>query len=120
MITRWAMTADQELNTYLDYLKSIPYEARLRDERLRALIPKLKAAWSRGTKIERLAVLGWQDNEVLALIASMIDKLDQLRADYQEELAKKGSLPPLNDRDLQKYETVSRQHSKLNEFKKNI
>lgn len=107
MFVRWAVTADRDTARMLDEFRNIPPNERLYDERIVSLVKNLHDSWQYGTRIERLATLGWIPHESVTIFCNMLDNLNELRAQYRDEVAKRGVPPPLNDDDLEKYEAES-------------
>lgn len=104
MFVRWAVSADQKTAELLDTLRKLPIDTRKRDQRTINIVQDLKSTWSRGTKIERLATLGWIEHDSIMLFCEMLDSLDNLRAQYAEQVKLNGTPPELRDEDLQAYE----------------
>jgi hypothetical protein len=104
MMTRWALLGTPEKNDLLDELKRIPFHTRKLDPRVIQIVKNFKNIWSNGNKIERLAVLGWQESESISIFCSMIDSIDELRKQYKEECQRHGSPSELNDTNLSQYE----------------
>jgi hypothetical protein len=104
MFVRWAVSADQKTSELLDTLKALPMDTRKRDPRALRIVQDLKTVWSRGTKIERLATLGWIEHDSLMLFCEMLDNLDSLRSQYAEQVRLNGAPPELRDEDLGAYE----------------
>jgi hypothetical protein len=104
MFVRWAVSADQKTAELLDSLKALPMDSRKRDPRSLSIVQNLKSNWSRGTKIERLATLGWIEHDSLMLFCEMLDSLDNLREQYTEQVKVNGTPPELRDEDLVAYE----------------
>lgn len=107
MMVRWAVTADAATSALLDTLCKIPLAQRKHDNRVIQIVRNMKAQWLRGTKIERLATLGWTESESIDIFCNMLDKLGELRQTFAEELQKSGPLPALCDEDVEKYERAS-------------
>lgn len=104
MFVRWAVSADQKTAELLDSLKVLPMNTRKRDPRALRIVQELKSQWSRGTKIERLATLGWIEHDSLMLFCEMLDNLDSLRSQYREQVRLNGAPPELRDEDVVAYE----------------
>lgn len=104
MFVRWAVSADQKTAELLDELKALPMDTRRRDPRTTAIVQGLKSQWSRGTKIERLATLGWIEHDSVMLFCQMLEDLDGLRSQYAEQVRLNGTPPALRDEDLGAYE----------------
>jgi hypothetical protein len=104
MFVRWAVSADQKTAELLDELKALPIDIRRRDPRTTAIVQGLKYSWSRGTKIERLATLGWIEHDSVMLFCQMLENLDSLRSQYAEQVRLNGTPPELRDEDLGDYE----------------
>lgn len=112
MMVRSALTADAESQQTLDELKLIPKSQRNQDERIVNIVRNFKIKWERGTKIEKLATLGWSESEVINLFSEMLDQLDSLRIQYQYEIEKYGNPSDIEDGNLEKYEKVSKSINK--------
>jgi hypothetical protein len=117
MFVRWAVTADQKTAELLDSLKALPMSTRKTDPQTTAIVQGLKHSWSRGTKIERLATLGWIEHDSVMLFCQMLEDLDSLRAQYAEQVRVNGAPPELRDEDLGAYEKAIWREN--NEMKKN-
>jgi hypothetical protein len=104
MFVRWAVSADQKTADLLDSLKSLPMSTRKTDQRTISIVQGLKNSWSRGTKIERLATLGWIEHDSVMLFCQMLEELDSLRSQYKEQVRVNGAPPELRDEDLAAYE----------------
>jgi hypothetical protein len=104
MFVRWAVSADQKTSELLDSLKALPMSVRKKDPRALRIVQDLKTIWSRGTKIERLATLGWIEYDSLMVFCEMLDNLDSLRSQYAEQVRINGAPPELRDEDVTAYE----------------
>jgi len=112
IMVRWVVTADQPTSELFKELRKIPLSERHRDPQLIQIIQALKTKWSTGTKIERLAVLGWDETESCKLLAEMLENLPKLRAEYAMQLKVHGKPPDLNDKDLDNFERAIREERK--------
>ena len=112
MMVRSALTADAESQQTLDELRLIPKSQRNQDERIINIVRNFKIKWERGTKIEKLATLGWCESEVINLFSEMLDQLDSLRKQFRDEIEKHGSPSDIGDENLDKYEKVSKSMNK--------
>jgi hypothetical protein len=104
MFVRWAITTDEKTSDYLDNLKQLPLEDRLKDERVISLVRNLRKKWSTGTKIERLATLGWIEHDSICIFSNMLTEIDKLRQEYAENVKVNGTPPSLQDVNLEQYE----------------
>jgi hypothetical protein len=106
MFVQWAVTADKKTSDLLDQLKKIPLEDRKRESRISQIVQDLKIKWSSGTKIERLATLGWIEYDSISIFCNMLDQLDQLRQEYSEQVKINGTPPPFKDEYIKDYENA--------------
>jgi hypothetical protein len=106
MIVRWAVNAKGSDNQLLSELKSLPSERRKNDPRLKDLMARLKNQWANGTRIEKLATLGWIDSESIDIFSDMLDNWAEISTQYKAELALRGKPPPLDDKHLTEYENT--------------
>jgi hypothetical protein len=104
MMVRFAVTADKATAQVLDELKTLPLETRKKDPRVLFIVQEMKNRWSSGTKIERLATLGWLEYDSIRIFCEMLDNLDILRKQYLENVMLNGLPPDLKDEDIQEYE----------------
>ena len=112
MMVRSAVMANEESQKILDELRIIPKEQRINDERIINIVRNFKIKWERGTKIEKLATLGWNESEVINLFSEMLDQLDFLRTQYQSEVDRCGNPSEISDENLERYEVVSKKINK--------
>jgi hypothetical protein len=108
-MVRWVVTSNPAL---LDELKLIPFEERKTNPRIVELVRSLKTTWSKGTKIERLATLGWNEYEVCQLFSELLENLPRLRAEYEQQVKAYGKPPDLDDKDLDKFDNAIKEASK--------
>lgn len=94
---------DEKTEQILNELQKISFDQRKRDKRLIDLVVRLKEEWSHGTKIERLATLGWQEYEACQLFSEMIENIDRLRCEYREQTNLYGK-PDLSRGDSNRFE----------------
>ena len=81
MMVKWAVETDEKTNKILDDLKKLTKEERKNDPRVEILVKEMYTKWSRSyNRIERLALLGWQDFESICILSELIDQLPELRA----------------------------------------
>jgi len=106
IMIRWIVTADNDTRELLNKLKLIPFNNRQNDPKLIETVQSLKQKWSIGTKIERLATLGWCESVICKLFSEMLENLDILQSEYEELLKIHGKPPELNDKDLDKFENA--------------
>ena len=85
MLVKWAVATDEKYTSLIDELKHLPVEQIAKDERVSSIIRNLKAQWSSGTKIERLATLGWIEYDYIYILSNIIKNIDQLRTEYKEK-----------------------------------
>ena len=100
MLVRWAVTEDKER---IDELANIPYKNRHRDPQIIGIIQYLRDKWARGTKIERISVLGWDERECCQLLSDLLENLPKLRQEYEHEVQQHGTPPELDDKDFDKF-----------------
>jgi hypothetical protein len=100
MLVRWAVTEDKDT---VDELCLIPYNNRHKNERIINIVRALREKWLRGTKIERMATLGWEEKECCQLLSDLLENLPKLRQEYQQEVEQHGLPPDLDDKDFEKY-----------------
>jgi hypothetical protein len=120
MFVRWAVSADQKTAELLNSLRDLPIATRKIDPRTLSIVQDLKSRWSRGTKIERLATLGWIEHDSIMLFCQMLDNLDSLRSQYDEQVRLNGAPPELRDEDVQAYERAIWTENKKIELKKEL
>jgi hypothetical protein len=108
-MVRWVVTADPIL---LDELRLIPFSERKTNPRIVEVVRTLKTKWSKGTKIERLAVLGWNENDSCQLFSELLENLPQLRVEYAQQVKIHGKPPDLDDKDLDKFEKAIQEEKK--------
>ena len=114
MLVRWVVTAQGGTYTLLDDLAKIPMVERKRDERVQYIVQFLKEKWLNGTKIEKMATLGWNEYETICIFCDIVENLAKLREQYAQEMLLYGGPPPeLSDADLEKYEEVANQSSRI-------
>lgn len=90
----------------IDYIEKLPVEGRETNDTVKQYVSALKFRWERGTKIERLATLGWIERDAIKLFCSLIDNKDRIRAEYSE-MEKKFGAPgdaSVDDRNLGQFE----------------
>lgn len=109
MMVRYVVNADA---SFMDELRLIPFDKRKNDPRIIELVRSLKTQWSQGTKIERLATLGWNEGDSCQLFSELIENLPQIRAEYSQQLRIHGNPPELDDKDLEKFEKAVRDERK--------
>lgn len=112
MMVKWAVEADTNTAVVLDELRTLPLKQRKKDPRIEQYVKDMYKSWRKGTKIERLATLGWQEYESICLFCEMLDQLPQLRIQYMTEVITNRSLPVMRDEDVEKYEAVSKKERK--------
>ena len=106
-MVRWAVNAKGSDNQLLSELRSLPSERRKQDIRLKDLMTRLKNQWANGTRIEKLATLGWVDSESIGIFSDMLDNWAEISTQYRAELALRGKPPPLDDKYLKEYEKTA-------------
>jgi hypothetical protein len=104
MFVRWGISEDKEICKMIDEFKTIPLNDRKKDERVINIVRELKKKWSEGTKIERLATLGWIEYDSISIFCEMIDNIDKLREEYRANVLLNGVPPELRDADVDAYE----------------
>ena len=103
VMVRWVVTADSKTCELFDELRTIPYGKREKDPRLVELVQTLKNKWSFGTKIERLATLGWNDPESCRLLSEMLENLPVMREEYADQVKIHGKPRDWDDQDLERF-----------------
>lgn len=114
IMVRWAVTAEEKNLELVENFRKIPLEKRENDPEFRSFIANLKKQWTQGTKIERLATLGWNEAEACKTFSNILEELPNLKIQYNEQIKIHGNPPELNDKDLDKYEKA------INEERKNF
>lgn len=104
MLVRWVVSADEKTTSLLDELKNLPLEQLIKDDRVISIVKTLKLQWSSGTKIERLATLGWIEYDSIYIFSNILKNIDNLRTEYKQQIKLHGPPPPLKDEDLKSYE----------------
>lgn len=103
LMTEWLVkTGKKEV---LDQLASIPLEERKTNEKIKRIVQTMYNVWKiSNKKIERLAVLGWDEAEMIAHFCAMLDNLQQIRSEYEHMSRMHGIPNAVADRDIKKYE----------------
>jgi hypothetical protein len=109
MMVRWVVTTDSDLVTEL---YDIPFHQRESHPKLVNLLQVLKEKWKSGTKIEKLAVLGWNDAEARKLFSDIIQNLPFLKEEYNKELLIHGKVTELADENLKDFEKAVKEERK--------
>jgi hypothetical protein len=104
MLVRWVVSTDEKTSSLLDELKNLPLEQLIKDDRVISIVKNLKLQWSSGTKIERLATLGWIEYDSIYIFSNILKNIDNLRTEYKQQIKLHGTPPPLKDEDLKSYE----------------
>ena len=95
-IVKWVLEVDEKNNSFLSEFSEIPFEKRIENPKLMAVIKTMKNKWSSGNKIERMAVIGWDDKESLQILANAIEQLPTLRTEYQQNIRELGFPTEMN------------------------
>lgn len=119
MMVRWSVTADKKTADILDQLRKLPLDQRRKNPLVKQFVTDMYKSWSTGTKIERLAILGWREHDSIELFCNLLDNLPQLRKEYIGQMLLHGKPPELKDEDLERYESESNKQRKLAERKFN-
>ena len=116
-MVNWIITANKKVAAVLDELRALPKEERKKDPRVEKYVKNMYKKWQRGTKIERLATLGWMEYESICLFCDILEQLPKLRKQYMKEVQKYGKPPKFRDEDIEKYEAESYKQRKEAEKK---
>ena len=111
-MVQWIVNADFETCELFDQLRSISFNDRKKDDRLIQLVRDLKQKWSAGLKIERMATLGWNENDICQLLCELLENLPRLRKEYAVQVDIHGNPPNVNDKDFEKFEKAIRDEKK--------
>lgn len=109
LMTEWLVKADNKKREMLNELASMPFEQRKESEKIKRIISTMYNVWSRSNKkIERLAVLGWNEIEMRVHLCALIEKLSQIRLEY-EQMSNKLGVPDtlanrVTDKNIKRYE----------------
>ena len=108
----WFVHMDEKTTQDIERLQTIPYHIRLYDENVVKYVEEMKSIWSRGTKVQRLAVLGWETSETIKLFCNIVENLDKIAEEYRENVEKYGIVPSVKNADIDEYEKVTRKQLK--------
>lgn len=114
MMVRWTVTADEKRRQFIEELRAVPLKDRINDDRVINTVKNLKETWMKGNRIEKLAILGWDDKEAVQTFCNILEQMDHIKQQYDEEVKQHGVPPELRDEDAEKYEKYS------NEMRKNF
>lgn len=104
MMVNWAVTCEGKTSDLLSDLQQIPIEERRKDSRVLALVRSLFSKWQRSSnRIEKMAILGWKEDESLEIFCQLLDNLPRLRQEYEEQVKLYGK-PKLSDEHFVLYE----------------
>lgn len=111
LMTEWLVKTDDanKKREMLNELASIPFEQRKENEKIKRIISTMYNVWSRSNKkIERLAVLGWNEIDMRVHLCALIEKLPQIRLEY-EQMKNKFGVPEaianrVTDKKVKRYE----------------
>ncbi len=106
MVTRWALTADEDTIEILEQLRILSPEERKKSPILQKIVQNLFNHWRRenATRIERLATLGWKEYEVICMISEILDNWKKLKKEFRQQVRQYGQPAPLRDEDTEAYE----------------
>lgn len=107
------ITAEGKLAEQINELSTLSYAKRKDNPQALQIVQDMKNRWQVGTKIERLATLGWMEYESLQLFCSIIDNLEQLKKEYNDQVRQYGKPPPLREQNIDDYEKESTIQRKL-------
>lgn len=112
MLTHWVVSADAKLASMFDELALLPYEQRINDVRIRDLVKQFERYLrNANNRIHTMALMGWNNKEVMELLCSLLSQLNEIRAQYNIEVSRHGK-PKLEDKDFIKYEQEILKESK--------
>jgi hypothetical protein len=113
MFVNWALNSGSEVNNFLDSIvTNIKPEDRFNNTTIRDQVRSLKAKWTKGSKIERLAVLGWIEDDSVRVFCDLLNQLPQLRKEFKDEINLYGN-PKIDDKDLEQYEKEVRKIGRM-------
>ena len=106
MMVHVFMNPGEKDREIIDYIEKLPVETRETNDTVKQYVSALKFRWERGTKIERLATLGWNDQDSVRMLCSLIDNKERIRAEYAEMERKFGTPgdASVDDRNLGQFE----------------
>lgn len=100
MMIRWILTNnDPRIQT----LRSFSYDVRLKNQLTKDLVNELKEKWNNGSRIEKLAVLGWNDFEAQKLLCDIIQDYNNLKIQFDTHTSIYGSPSEITDENLELY-----------------
>jgi len=103
------MEADEKTAKDLDELHALSLRDRKKDSRVERYVDEMYNKWVHSkNRITCLAILGWQKWEAVDMLCEMIEKLPELRKQYENEIKTHGGKPILRDEDVEKYESEAR------------
>lgn len=114
MMMRTVMTAEGKDKVFLEELSQLDEKGRKEDKRVEPYVLSLKEKWGFGTRIERLATLGWNQYESEEVLHGILSNLSHLRKEYEKQQKENGRPPPLRDEDLELYESTVKKIKKQN------
>jgi len=104
MFTRWLVNTDEDEREWIEKMGALPMEKRKRDPSVEEKVKELFGLWRRGTRMERIATLGWLDAESIGLMCQVIEERARIRQEYQEEVARNGGvMPEMKDADFRAF-----------------
>jgi hypothetical protein len=113
MMIRWILTAQGDDERKIIELRRIPYSNRLQNKLLLDTVNCIKEKWAKGTQIEKLAVIGWNDNDVCKLLTDVLENYDSLRSQFNQHTSIYGSPSEITDNNLELYEKVINEEIKM-------
>lgn len=114
MLMRWVMTARGDSDYKIQAIRRIPYESRVDSELLKNTVNAIKEQWARGSKIEKLALLGTTEQEFYKLFSDILENYESLKAQFKQHASIYGAPSDISDSNLNLYEnTVLEEIKKL-------
>lgn len=103
MLIRWILTAKDDDFKQISFLKSLTYRERCKNNEVKILVSKLKETWGSGTKIEKIAVFNWNDNEVEKIFCDILENYDSLKTQFDAHASIYGSPSEITDNNFDLY-----------------
>jgi hypothetical protein len=101
LMIRWVVETDQK---NIEKFLQMSMSERLESKEFKNLVKQLKTQWEDGTKIQRLATFGWVDEESEHFMSNILENLDQIRAEYMEQVKLNGPPMDFSDENLELFE----------------
>jgi hypothetical protein len=120
MFVRWAVMADEKTIEFINDLRKLSLQERLREPRIIPYVEDLRKQWASGTKIEKLATLGWIPRESETLLCNVVENIEHLRKEYEKEVKKHGGIEPPNLKDEDVYLYEEKAEEERQKFKKKL